>query len=519
MTEDNKVNESSGVSNQQEALSKMRLGPTGYSGLKQANGYIYEESKIELTWPYAGETYRRMTLDPTIAAVTNFIKLMISKVDWEAQRDEESSEAVKEATRFLAYNLNNMDEQTWREFISQASDYIPMGFQVNEKVYAKVKEGEWKGKLRIAGLPSRPQDTLTGWVFDESGRKLKGVKQNPSQIGVTTTNGEVTIPRKKFLLFRNNPKSSNPEGVSALRGCFVPWKQKLLAEELELIGMNKDLAGVVNIGVDAEYLAKAAMNPAGPEAANIDQLKKDAASLSAGDQTYVITPIAYTENGKELFSFKLTGIDGGGKQYKTDDIIRRKQNEILTVFLADVLKLGQDGSGSFALSDNKNNILALSLEYYLKTIADVLNKELVPQLLAMNGWRFTAEEMPKLVYGEFESRDLDVLSKFIQRCMAVGALSADKGLDNALREAADLPSADYEKPLPGGEENESRSGDGMKEGGSNGTGDSTGSSGDSSSSNSENAKAPEGFKWVELSSGKRILVMEEDYEDFVEGDD
>ena len=311
MTEGIRVDESSGVSNQKEAMSRMRLGPVGYTGLKEVSGYIYEEAKLELRWPYAGETYRKMTMDPTIAAVTNFIKLMISKVEWKASRKRESSEEVKEATRFLSFCLSNMDEQTWREFISQASDYIPMGFQVNEKVYAKVKDGEWKGKIKISRIPSRPADTLTGWIFDEKTGKLKGVKQNPSISGINSEKGEIMIPRNKFLHFRNNPVSSNPEGTSALRGCFIPWKQKVLAEELELIGMNKDLAGVVNIGVDAEYLAKAAMNPAGPEAANINQLKMDAANLSAGEQTYVITPIAYTEGGKELFSFKLQGIDGG----------------------------------------------------------------------------------------------------------------------------------------------------------------------------------------------------------------
>ncbi len=40
-------------------------------------------------------------------------------------------------------------------------------------------------------------------------------------------------------------------------------------------------------------------------------MKKDAANLSAGDQTYLIRPIAYTESGKELFTFKLAGVDGG----------------------------------------------------------------------------------------------------------------------------------------------------------------------------------------------------------------
>ena len=151
--------------------------------------------------------------------------------------------------------------------------------------------------------------------------------------------------------------------------------------------------------------------------------------------------------------------------------------------------MGQDSSGSYALSDTKNNILGIALEGYLKAIQDVINRDLVPQTLALNGWRFSAEDMPKLQFGEVEARNLDDLSKFVQRTAASGALSVDTKLDNALRKAADLPEADYGSPMPASanEGNTSRSGDGLTEGMPSGTGDADGSNGDDSVSNNENA--------------------------------
>lgn len=160
---------------------------------------------------------------------------------------------------------------------------------------------------------------------------------------------------------------------------------------------------------------------------------------------------------------------------------------MLTVFLADMLKLGQDSTGSYALSDSKNNILALALEGYLKTISDVINRDLVPQTLAMNGYNFKASEMPQITYGDIEDRDLDELSKYIQRVSAVGAISVDRKLDAALRKAANLPEPDYDSPMPEQDTGESRSGDGMSQGMPNGTGDSSGDSGDDSIDNAENA--------------------------------
>lgn len=512
---DKQVVESSGVSNQEESVSRFKLGPVGYNGLRQVSGHIFEESKLELRWPYAADTYSKMMLDPSVASVTNFIRIMIAKAKWVAEYDEDDSQS-KEAAEFLMYCMDNMPDQTWREFIEDLAYSIFYGFSVNEKVFTKVKSGKYEGKIKWKGLPSRPQNTLTGWEFSDTGQ-MTGVKQNTAQFGIIAKEGEVTIPRKKIVHCVINKKANNPEGTASLKSCYVPWKQKTLAEELELVGMTKDLAGVVTIGVDAEYLSRAAANPGGIEAQNLEQMKKDAANLSAGEQTYVIQPIAYNDSGKELFSFKLTGVEGQGKQYSTDTIILRKSNEIFTSFLADVLKMGQDSVGSYALSDTKNNILALSLEYYLNIFADVINRDIVPQTLALNGWTFEAGEMPKITFGKIEDRNLEDLGKFIQRTKSVGAISADKGLDKALRKIAELPEPNYDDPIPVTEGSQSRAGDGMKTAGS-GTSNDVGGS-DESVSNNENAVAPDGFVKMKDSKGVTYLMMEEDYEEIKESVD
>lgn len=476
---DKQVIESSGVSNQEESVSRFKLGPVGYNGLREVSGHIFEESKVELRWPYAADTYSKMMLDPSIASVTNFIRIMLAKAKWHVEYNDEDGEA-KSASEFLMFCMDNMNDQTWREFIEDLSYSVFYGFSVNEKVYTKVKTGKYAGKIKWKGLPSRPQNTLTGWEFSERGEML-GVNQNTAQFGVTANKGEVTIHRNKMIHAVINKKANNPEGTASLKSCYVPWKQKTLAEELELIGMTKDLSGVVTIGVDAEYLSRAAANPDGIEARNLEQMKRDAANLSAGEQTYVIQPLAYNENGKELFTFKLTGVEGQGKQYSTDTIILRKSNEIFTSFLADVLKMGQDSVGSYALSDTKNNILALSLEYYLNIFTDVINRDLVPQTLALNGWTFEAGEMPKITFGKIEDRNLDDLGKFIQRAVSVGAVSTDKSLDAELRKLSGLPEPDYDQPMPV-TENNSRAGDGMKTAGS-GTSNDVGGNDDSVSNN------------------------------------
>lgn len=504
-------------------LSRFTIGPMGYSGLKSVSGWIFEESKRELRWPAAGSTYRKMAYDSSVKSALNIFNILIGKVPWNVGYRKGAKKETIEAAEFLTFCMGNMDNQyLWSDFITEVLSYLQYGFHVSEKVYTKVKTGRWQGKYKWKKLATRSQDTLYEWVMDERNSELLGVKQNPSIIGLNAPEGEVMIPRNKFLHFKYGGNRDNPEGESPLKGCYTSWKYKTLVEDYEATGVAKDMGGIVEVGIHVDYLAKAEANPSGPEAKVVERMRADAANLHAGEQAYVMKPIAYDDRGNPLFTFGLKGIDGGGKQYNTDDIIRRKQNEILTVFVADVLKLGQDGKGSFALSDSKNNQLTLAVQYHLDLIKNVLNNDLIPQTLALNGWNFAPEDMPFFEYGDIDDRDLDVLSKFIQRVTAVGAISTDKTLDEALRKVADLPAPDYDKPMPANEANQSRAGDGMKSGMGNGTSNKPAKK-DNSAGNNENSvkvleKQDNGLVLIEM-NGRRFRIPEDDVPDFLGEED
>lgn len=459
--------------------AKPSMGPIGYSGLKSVQGYIYEEARKELRWPDSVRTFKKMSYDPTIRSALNMIDLMIDRIEWTYEAPEGASAEVVAATKFLNWNIKNLVGQTWREAIHEAGSYRVYGFHVAEKEYKRVTKGEHAGRMQLAKLSTRSQDTLGEWWWSDDGRELLGVKQDLTRIGsarfITTPQTSIPIPRKKFMLFRFDPQRGNPEGNSPMKGAYIPWKEKSVVEDFEVVGVSKDLGGILNIGIDADVLAKAASNPASQEALLLQQMEKNAMRMTAGELSYLITPIAYTDSGKELFNFKLLGVEGGGKQYSTDEIIRRKQNDILTVFSADVLRMGQDQMGSFALSSNKTSMLANSIEHHLSLIQEVINTDLVPQLLALNGWFFEEDEMPAIKYSDLEKRDLEVLGTFVQKCVASGAMSASKNLDNFLRETAEIPENSYEAdeaiPEEFGSKTRSRSSDGLASGMPNGTGD------------------------------------------------
>lgn len=152
------------------------------------------------------------------------------------------------------------------------------------------------------------------------------------------------------------------------------------------------------------------------------------------------------ESRQDLFDFRLVSVEGS-KQFDTAKIIDRYENKILMTYLADVLKMGQDNTvGSFALSDNKTNLMAVGIEAILTQFVEVVNRDLVAQTAMMNGWDIS-KPLPKICFEDLDERDLDKLGAFVQRAVSSGAMEVDQILSDELRQIAKLPKADSTKPI------------------------------------------------------------------------
>jgi hypothetical protein len=197
------------------------------------------------------------------------------------------------------------------------------------------------------------------------------------------------------------------------------------------------------------------------------QFAKDAINnLHVSESAGLVIPKLIDPISKEnLFGFHLESVGGGGgKSYDTESIINRYENKILMTFLADVLKMGQDSTGSFALSDNKTNLFQVGIEAILKETLEVVNRQLIPETLKLNGFKLGTEETVTIGFNNKDDIDLEVIGKFIQQVTATGALEIDEGISNFLRNLVGAPSVDRSRPIKeamiGG--GASKSGEGMK---------------------------------------------------------
>jgi hypothetical protein len=90
---------------------------------------------------------------------------------------------------------------------------------------------------------------------------------------------------------------------------------------------------------------------------------------------------------------------------------------------------------------DKTGIFRTSLNSIAQSIADTLNRHLVPRTFLANGWK--PAELPKIVPDDVDAPDITVLASFMSSLQGMGVnWFPDGTLENFLRSAARLPELD-----------------------------------------------------------------------------
>ena len=419
-------------------MAKPDLTELGTSGLRRSGGFVHEEFLNQLRGRRGFLVYREMAdNDPVIGSILYAIEKVVLRLEWRIDPFDDSPEA-EEIRNFIDECMEDMSD-SWDQTLASILSMLVYGFSFHEIVY-KIRKGDSKdpkynskhvdGKIGWRKFAIRSQESLNNWMMDQEGG-IQGYRQIDPAGG-----GFREIPIDKGLLFRTNVNKNNPEGRSLLRNCFRPWYYKRRIEEIEAIGIERDLAGLPVAKVPPEYLSSGATAAQQSVLAEITQIVQN---IKRNEQEGVIFPMMYDENGKEMFSLELLS-SGGSRQFDTDKVIQRYDQRISMSVLSDFILLGHEKVGSFALGSQKMDLWTMSVEAIAKSIAEVMNQYAIPRLLKLNG--MNTELAPFLTYGEVSSVDLNELSNFVQKLISAGALTPDADLEAYLREQASLPPAE-----------------------------------------------------------------------------
>lgn len=456
----------------------VKRGEMTTEGLKISDGRVYEEARSELRFPKSMTTFKEMSYDPSISAANNSIKAMIRRLDWKVgfENIDNPTKQQQDKLDFIKGCMGDM-ETSWADFINESLSMLTYGFSVHEKVYKSRRgmRGKFKSryddeKLGWAKLPIRSQDTIYRWLYDDKAQNITHVEQDLSHVNIVSgkkggsiafPESRIEIPYAKLLHFRNDVSRGNPEGNSPLKSVYIPWKYKTKIEEYEAIGIARDMGGMPIVELPPDYMSDSADEG---KKAVYKYFKDVIQNIHANEQMGLVMPkFVDPDTKQDIFGFKLEGVAGGGKQYDTNAIIERYENKILMAYLADVLKLGQDASGSFALSESKTNLLAVAIESILKQILDVINRDLIPQTFLMNGEDISGD-LPIIEHGDLDQRDLESLGKFVQQVVTSGAMEVDEEFSEWLRKESGAPMPNRDKAIKpdmiGGGESQAGNGNG-----------------------------------------------------------
>lgn len=413
-------------------MAKTDFRELGVTGLSRDGGVVRDEYLRELQGDRWLAVVREMGNDPIVGAIMFAVEMLLRRVPVSMQPADESA-AAQGLAQFVEECIGDMSTD-WADTLAEILTMLPYGWAYMEVVYkqrggdvdAPEKRSKYAdGRIGWRKWSIRSQETRERWEFDDTGG-VQGMWQR-------TDTSTVLIPIEKALLFRTTQRKSNPEGRSVLRSAYRAWYFKRNVENIEGIGIERDLAGLPVAKVPPGVLAA----ETDAERAQLAAIKEIVTNIRRDEQEGVIWPLVRDDNGNELYTLELLST-GGDRQFDTGAIIQRYEQRIAMSVLADFILLGHEAVGSYALSATKASMFKSALQAWLTSIAGVINAHAIPRLLRLNGMDVTLA--PKFTFGAVGDVDIETVIAFVKDMGAAGmSFFPSPELENKLRGDVGLP--------------------------------------------------------------------------------
>jgi hypothetical protein len=423
----------------------------GIGGLHTHDGGIRADEFLqELKGRRAIKKFREMRdNDSIVGAVMYAIEQVLRDVPYKVVPADESDQAKAEA-EFVKQVLEDMDH-SFDDHISEALSSLSFGFSTFEVVYKrrvgprqkdpKKKSKFTDGRLGVRKIASRAQWTINRFEVDKRTGDILGVYQDQG-FSVTKNN---FIPSWKLLHYRTITTNNDPSGRSILRNAYKSYTFLNNLQSIEAIAVERELHGIPVGRMPAEYLATNATDEQKALKSQFERILRD---LKNNEQGFALLPSdLYVNTNGEPTDQRLMDIElitsNGSRNIEIHPIIQRYQHDIARSMMAEFLMLGSEERGSYALSKSKTDLFQKSLESYINSIYDVVNKQLIERLWELNGLDLAV--MPKLVPGDVSKHELKELGAYLRNLNGADISLADQvEIVDELLNSAELPPLDRE---------------------------------------------------------------------------
>ena len=423
-----------------ETASKIELG---VSGKNTNSGQISADEFLQaLRGKKAIQVYREMRdNNATIGAIMYAVEQTLRDVEIKVVPADESDVAKAEAD-FVQTVLDDMDHSL-DDHISEALSHLTYGFSWFEVIY-KRREGDsyspkknskyLDGRIGIKKISIRAPWTVNKFEIDQDTGEVLGMYQD-----VSWGKAPKMIPVQKSLYYRTTSLNNDPSGRSVLRNAYVSYTYLNKIQNYEAVAIERELHGVPVGTMPAEYLSGDASDD---QAALRGQFERILRDLKNNDQGYALLPSdVYMDADGKPTNQKLMSIElitaNGSRSIDIDPVVKRYQHDIARSMMAEFMMLGSAG-GSYALSKTKTDLFLRSLESYINSVVEVLNKQLIERLWELNGLDWSI--MPKLVAGDVAPHDLKEIASFLRNLNGADInVSEQPEVVEALMHIAEIP--------------------------------------------------------------------------------
>lgn len=369
------------------------------------------ENVPALTFPLSVQTYSRMRTDPQISAVLKGYTYPLRSASYVVNPTGCRDEVVQFIADQWGLPIQGNNDGPgparrrgvqWEEHLRIALLMLPFGFSAFAKWY-DVSGAPLRARLNLS---ERLPQTISYINLDDAGQ-IKEIEQYGS---------DLPIPANGLMWYAHEREGSAWQGRSLIRDAYGPW---LLKHEMwRVLGQSSRRFGMGVPTVTA---------PPGSPPADVTAAANIAAGYRAGDQAGIGLP-----NG---FTFDLTGLSGSVPD--TMGFINYLDAQIATSVLAEILNLDTASTGNRALGETVIGLLKLSWLATAREItgpATALNVEMVDI-----NWG-EDEPVPQILCTEIDRPE--ITSDAIAALVQAGALTADVGLENDVRQRYNLPVID-----------------------------------------------------------------------------
>lgn len=421
-----------------QAAADNTLEELGVTGLKRSGGIITEEALSKLQGQRGVKVYAEMGNDPMIGGVLLAMNEVIGRLDWHIQPPEHATPEEQAQADFVQQCMDDMSD-SWDVVLGNIMSMVQYGWSFVETAYKRrggntndptTRSAFSDGRIGWKSWPLRSQDSLLEWAFDDAGTTTAMIQQDIA--GQSRGPSRRILPMKRGLLFRTDEYKGNPEGRSMLRAAYRPWFYQKRIEEIEAIGIERDLAGMPYAYAPSDWFAT-----------NGDKRLTDVRDMLVNTRRNeldgVLLPSIFDNQNNRMLEFGLLS-SGGTRQFDTNAIVGRYNNKIATSMLMDFMTLGHEDTGSYALGTAKITMWQLVVESIAKSITSAVNRHAIPRLMRLNGW--APDRTPELSFGDVAQADLTVLATFLGTMIDKGVIVPDAALEGYVRDLAHLPTSD-----------------------------------------------------------------------------